>query len=308
MGVKIKLVDPEVELLEMDPVRKVETAYRICYQSLDKMTDKSHTLIKKCLYPMEGQPHGTPLEHVYVELIVPKIVLQEVSYYIARSQFSYIGTQLCEDFDNPECYLYGNLRAFYTFWSDIYKDTLNWSVETIAVAHALNQAFAEKFPEIFNGPQTSGEPIIVRPDSIRILIDQYAPTFRIVTTRDILQEFVRHRQMSFNVESTRYCNYKKKGFTFVRPKPYDWAENDNSEIFKMWMTSNQVACENYLYLLEVESCKPEEARMLLPGGLKTEFVVTAPEASWDHFCSLRCDSKAHPQIRYLADQIKEHIG
>lgn len=304
---KINIVDPEVELLTLGPVRMVETAYRICYQSLDRMTPGSHTLIKKYLYPEDGDSHQTPLEHVNVEVLVPGVVAQAVMAFQQGASFTYVAVFSDTEVGDHRWYMYGNLRAFFTIWTEMSLYRSAYSAEHLAAAQELNRAFASKFPEIFDYEVIVGNPVMsLSDDAIKINVDLCCPSFRIVTTRDILQEFVRHRQLSFNVESTRYCNYKKRGFTFVRPKPYEWAELDHDPKFQLWFHTAVTACENYLDMLK-EGAGPEEARMLLPGGLKTEFIVTAPQSAWEHFCDLRCSDRAHPQIKLLADQINKYL-
>lgn len=50
------------------------------------------------------------------------------------------------------------------------------------------------------------------------VLEHCSATFRIITSRDILQEIVRHRLASYSVESTRYVNYNKKGgIQFILP-------------------------------------------------------------------------------------------
>ena len=64
------------------------------------------------------------------------------------------------------------------------------------------------------------------------------------------------------------------------------------------------ACERAYNELIERGCSPQEARSVLPNSLKSEFCVTGTESAWKHFLELRCASDAHPQIIYLADQVK----
>ena len=48
----------------------------------------------------------------------------------------------------------------------------------------------------------------------------------------------------------------------------------------------------------------EQARQVLPNATKTELVMTGFESDWEHFFSLRCSSKAHPDAKKLADELK----
>ena len=54
--------------------------------------------------------------------------------------------------------------------------------------------------------------------------------------------------------------------------------------------------------------KPQEARMLLPGALKTELFMTGTKNDWEKFLLLRNSSAAHPMIRYLAEKIDKILN
>jgi thymidylate synthase (FAD) len=54
-------------------------------------------------------------------------------------------------------------------------------------------------------------------------------------------------------------------------------------------------------------CAPELARSVLPNSLKSEIGMTANFREWRHFLRLRCSSKAHPQMREVAEMIREKL-
>lgn len=137
--------------------------------------------------------------------------------------------------------------------------------------------------------------------------------FRVITDIGVTREFNRHRSsMSICEESTRYCDYTKGKFdgelTFITPA---W----------MKLPSDKLSDTEVLYLnilhktegiykqLRKQGWKPEQARQILPLGLKTEAVYTAFVSDWKHFLALR-SSKAvsgapHPNIRLIADKIAQ---
>ncbi|MBD3404680.1 MAG: thymidylate synthase (FAD), partial [Candidatus Lokiarchaeota archaeon] len=49
------------------------------------------------------------------------------------------------------------------------------------------------------------------------VIEHASMTVRFVVDRGFTHELVRHRLASFSQESTRYCNYSKKGIQFIIP-------------------------------------------------------------------------------------------
>ena len=53
---------------------------------------------------------------------------------------------------------------------------------------------------------------------------------------------------------------------------------------------------------------PQEARTVLPNGLKTEIVVTGNDKEWKHFFNLRSKGttgKPHPDMKKVADMALE---
>ena len=154
------------------------------------------------------------------------------------------------------------------------------------------------------------------------MLEHSSLSVRFICSRGVSHEIVRHRLFSFAQESTRYCNYSKGKFggecTFIVPPD---KESEKEEFFS---TENPICVENwgkpfydwytlmyrsedtYFDLLE-KGWKPEQARDVLPNALKTEIVVTGNYREWRHFFKLRCDEKAHPHIRLLAQETLEDL-
>lgn len=124
-------------------------------------------------------------------------------------------------------------------------------------------------------------------------------------SRGIADEFARHRALSHSMQSTRYCNYSKDKFgnelVFVEPSWYA----------DIWIQANytmqlEAAETSYMKLLR-ECLIPQEARDVLPLGIKTELVQTGTVKQWGEFFKLRCSTAAHPDARYIANQLKNLI-
>lgn len=54
-------------------------------------------------------------------------------------------------------------------------------------------------------------------------------------------------------------------------------------------------------------CTPQEARIVLPNGLKTELIMTGTLKQWDDVFALRESEAAHPQVRYLMKLLREKM-
>lgn len=158
-------------------------------------------------------------------------------------------------------------------------------------------------------------------------------TFRIITSRDVLQELVRHRIASYSVESTRYCSYvrNKKGMQFIKPAfvsdedlnkaiellkfndsdldtllSSDPEITDNVKCIYMWLKDIKSAENSYNYKIE-HGWKPQQARVSLPGCLKTEIVMTMNCRSLLNFIKLRTSNSAHPDIVVVAKEIEKIV-
>lgn len=124
-------------------------------------------------------------------------------------------------------------------------------------------------------------------------------TIRIITDRRIETEIVRHRLASFSIESTRYCNYNKKGFQFI---DIDWTLKNKLSKIPLFI-SRLVSVLSYKLMIKFGE-NPETARSVLLSNNKADIVMSAYEDDWKHFVSLRSSASAHPLIRVIAAQVK----
>lgn len=128
--------------------------------------------------------------------------------------------------------------------------------------------------------------------------EDYA-TVKIICNRGVSHELVRHREMSFTQESTRYCNYLGN-MKFIK----DTYENGFKGACKnlIWKLSCKISEILYNLLLKL-GAKPQEARNVLTNSLKTEIWVTGTYKAWTDFFALRTAKGAHPQMRQICELI-----
>lgn len=135
-------------------------------------------------------------------------------------------------------------------------------------------------------------------------------TVKFITDRGISHELVRHRLAAFTQESTRYCNYSKEKFSkeiyCVMPdyskENLKWTPEMEAEFREAFEDCQR----HYMNLIDM-GATPQFARAVLPTGLKTELVMTANIREWRHILKLRCDQAAHPDVRYLCNQIYNEL-
>ena len=143
--------------------------------------------------------------------------------------------------------------------------------------------------------------MVMKRGHLSVIEHAYA-TFRIVTDRGITHEIVRHRIASYTQESSRYCNYSKDKFgkelTLVPPS------FKTEEGPRIWHEAAQASEAFYFRMIDAGE-PPEIARGVLLTNQKTEIVVTYNFREWLHFLKLRTAAAAHPDMRIVAEYIKE---
>ena len=117
-----------------------------------------------------------------------------------------------------------------------------------------------------------------------------------ITNRGVSHEMVRHRLMSPNQESSRYCCYDRESFgnelTFIR----DSAISDEGPAYLEWLNECAGVEKNYFRRLDW-GYGTDTARNALTTDVKTELIITTNYREWRHILKLRCSKEAHYQMR-----------
>lgn len=74
-----------------------------------------------------------------------------------------------------------------------------------------------------------------------------------------------------------------------------------------FLASAKFAESSYMTLTKDLELKPQEAREILLNATKTEVVMTGFISDWEEFFKLRCDKAAHPDMRKLANNLKQQF-
>ena len=150
--------------------------------------------------------------------------------------------------------------------------------------------------------------------------NEYFPkryTVHMILDRGVMDEFRTHVGLSHLSESTRYCNYSKDKFdnqvTFVIPswcnslverskQEYSPFEVNNDEV--AFMNALRNAQNFYLFLLKM-GWTPQQARSVLPLGIKSELISCGFEDAWKNFFYRRDAKDAHPMAQEIAKPMHE---
>lgn len=129
-------------------------------------------------------------------------------------------------------------------------------------------------------------------------------TFSVTTTLQVAMQLIRHRLLSYAMESTRWCNYSKDKFgnqlTFIMP-------DVKGKIARFFTKAYLKFCEK-LYMFLVKRNKAEIAATILPKCLATNLVLTGFVDDFKDFFSKRASEETGrvlPLMRELASKMQE---
>ena len=281
----MKLIKQSFEILEQKDftlvgIKKfIERCGRVCYKSEDKITDTSY---EKFVNMLERRDHTRPLEFgtVHLKMILPDFI-------------GFVHSLLTIGMLN-------NIWIKHAYKGDVIYITTNYRYYLDIIKYFPN--VKEYFTEEDN---------------------EYYPkryTVHMVLDRGVMDEFRTHVELSHLAESTRYCNYSKDKFnnevTFVIPS---WCnsliEGSKQEYFPFeingdeveFMNALQNAQNSYLSLLKM-GWTPQQARSVLPLGIKSELISCGFGDAWENFFYRRDAKDAHPMAREIAKPMhKEFI-
>jgi thymidylate synthase (FAD) len=138
--------------------------------------------------------------------------------------------------------------------------------------------------------------------------------FHIKTPIFVAREWFRHRIGSFNEFSARYSEVPNDFFVpeqedvraqVGKPGSYSFeplSENASISTVEIINTANERAYETYVALLEMGVAK-EQARVVLPVSMYTQFYWTVNARALMNFLSLRTHETAQRDIRFYADAV-----
>lgn len=134
-------------------------------------------------------------------------------------------------------------------------------------------------------------------------LEHHSISFRIITSRGVTHELVRHRIASYTQESTRYVNYGKRPPQVIMP----WHLVERTDAEKsFWYASQLQIIEAYQEAIRM-GWKPQDARGFLPNDLKTEIVVTMNLRTLRNFFGLRTAPSAHPDMQVIAREMLRQV-
>ena len=297
----MKLIKQSFEILEQKDftlvgIKKfIERCGRVCYKSEDKITDTSY---EKFVNMLERRDHTRPLEFgtVHLKMILPDFI-------------GFMNSLLTHGILN-DIWIKSAYSGDIIYISTNYRYYLDIAKHLPSVKEYFTEEDNEYYPKRY--------------------------TVHMILDRGVMDEFRTHVELSHLAESTRYCNYSKDKFnnevTFIEPCWLDMHDTDEGrEVTRNWnfdildgcaiiaeegefddardafLTSLNVAEHCYLELLQ-KGWTPQQARSVLPLGIKSELISCGFKEAWENFFYRRDAKDAHPMAREIAKPMhKEFI-
>ncbi len=274
----MKIVNPsatiiEKELAGLSVCQRIDRCASVCYQRPPKPTEEEAQAF--CRKLIESG-HLPALEFAVVHLVIPSWCIPPNSKYMHVSQ--------------------------------LYGDVFIATGSILAMKEAYKpfdvQAFlAGELPMFFGIPYGTTHDFDSM-EGVRFAAPSEIPwqhrhaAVRVICSRAISHQLVRHRPCSFLQESQRYCRYDDE-VVFIRP---EWAGGEWA-MFK-------AHCETSEMMYRVRAAKglsPQQARGALPNDTKTELIMYASLPEWRHIFAMRCAKAADPEARRIMVPLREQF-
>jgi len=289
----MEIVEQSHKILPHGTIESVELAGRTAYKSEDKITSDSAA---KFIKAVMQRGHESVIEHYPLAMRIDNNEPDHLLWQIREIEEETIGFH--HTITDRFIVVSMNARTLRDA-----KRRVNNELTDLMIKHAGTKA-----PILFDdlGIQFERVPLMHSVTEKELLqnlkpVEAAKHIYRMVkfiTDRGVTHELVRHRIPAYTQESTRYCNYAKKGVVFVEPVFWQEATINNRDNYDAWM-DYLLMCEKVYVEMINRGAKPQEARLVLPNCLKTEIVVTTNVREWRHIFKLRTAPDAHPQIRGL---------
>ena len=285
----MKLIKQSFQLVDQkgftlrDIYKHIEYCARISYKSQEKITDTSY---KKFVIMLKSRGHDRPFEFGTVHL------------KMSSPQFDALQMLLIKNKVYNDCWIKYNVI-----------DTEKESICYITTNYRYYMELCRYDRGVSEYLDPSDNPLYPRRYTVHMILD-----------RGVMDEFRTHVGLSHLAESTRYCNYSKDKFnnevTFVIPswcdslvegskQEYSPFEINRDEV--EFMNALQNAQNSYLSLLKM-GWTPQQARSVLPLGIKSELISCGFEDAWKNFFYRRDAPDAHPMAQEIAKPMhKEFI-
>lgn len=274
----MKIIDPSAEIIEQELAglsvcQRIDRCASVCYQRPPKPSEEEAEQFCRSLIE---RGHLPALEMAVIHLAMPfwdSLSWCEEKYlHVHHRRNSAVGV------------VSGSIRA----WMETGYRSYAWDL------------LASEYPLFFaKSDRPRGSVRFATPDEIPWQHRHVA--VRVVCSRAISHELVRHRPCSFLQESQRFCRYDD-GVTFIRP---EWAAG--KDLLAIGFEDECNSSERRYLARRGVGLSPQQARGVLINDAKTELIVYASLPEWLHIFKMRCAKAADPEMRRIMVPLREQF-
>lgn len=280
--------------------KHIERCARVSYKSENKITDTSY---EKFVNMLESRGHDRPLEFGTVHL------------KMNSSQFDALQMLLIKNKVYNDCWIKYNVI-----------DTEKESICYITTNYRYYMELCRYDRGVSEYLDFSDSPFYPKKYTIHMILD-----------RGVMDEFRTHVGLSHLAESTRYCNYSKDKFgsevTFIKPCWLDVPEGKYNHCIMVSKNSPDIRVEcdeigkyynigedaglflnglvqselTYLNLINNRKWTPQQARSVLPLGIKSELISCGFKDAWENFFKRRDAPDTHPMAQEIANPMHKEF-
>lgn len=275
---------------------QIEECGRICYQSFDKITEKS---AYKFIPHVINRKHWSVTEFGTLDINLNQKFLnnQEFCYllddcFIKHSKLKWDNTK------DPNILLHTTLRDIYVVFDLLYKedafDALKMIMETLHL-NRDNKEYHDNPVMIFNDiiPQLNNKKKFIKIDPTKFDNEYIRWVTKFKSNLNFTHQLVRHRKPSYLQLSRRYVRVEDN-FEVINPKNiYNFSETE----FESW--KEQLINQLDLYKKLLKNHKAEVARTVLPSGQMTEIIVLEYLSGWKWIWDQRTSPHADVMMRNM---------
>lgn len=267
--------------------KHIERCARVSYKSENKITDTSY---EKFVNMLESRGHDRPLEFgtVYLTLRGDDTDALRNIFIYAENPWTKIRKQVIKAEYDP------NIRVVLNYVTTNYR---------VIVENHLEEDLK----------------YLCEPTEYHY--KRY--TAHMILDRGVMDEFRTHVGLSHLAESTRYCNYSKDKFgneiTFIKPCWCNIPEGDYGtpdyipdRLPRIGATESGLIdalqyAEYYYFFLLSEGWTPQQARSVLPLGIKSELISCGFKDAWENFFKRRDAPDAHSMAQEIANPMHKEF-
>ena len=284
--------------------KHIERCARVSYKSENKITDTSY---EKFVNMLESRGHDRPLEFGTVHLKMPESEFRSLIDILTSSRTYndlWMHYKVVETWkEGYTVYVTTNYRYYKLMWNQM--NTLS---------EYFDKTDSEHYPKRY--------------------------TVHMILDRGVMDEFRTHVGLSHLAESTRYVNYSKEKFgseiTFIKPCWLNVPEGKYNHCIMVSKNSPDIKIEcvgsdeigkyynieedeglflngliqselTYLHLINNKKWTPQQARSVLPLGIKSELISCGFEDAWENFFKRRDAPDAHPMAQEIANPMHKEF-